>query len=295
MVVQIPVFISLFHVLRHLKPTMPVRLQTLYGWTTAQFENASHAKLFGAPIAASFRSSSSDLAAMHASGTTVKLVAGVLIATMIVTTFLTSRQMILKTGWSEDPQQKMIQRLMLFGIPVSLLISGGLFPIGVVIYWTTTNLFSLGQQFWVLRKYPPPPNVTKATAGAGKPGTAAKNAKPGVKATPSAAAKALAPKPGAKPVAKKAGAPGVKKAGAAGVKKAGAPAVAKKAGTPEAAKKVPAPGVKKAAAPNGANGAKSANGRPNGTPVDDDTPTLAPKPGAKPVNPKKGPARRLSG
>jgi len=51
-----------------------------------------------------------------------------------VTTFLTSRQMILKTGWSEDPQQKMIQRLMLYGIPFSLLISGGPFPIGEVIY-----------------------------------------------------------------------------------------------------------------------------------------------------------------
>ncbi len=284
MVVQIPVFISLFHVLRHLKPTMPMRLQTLYGWTTAQFESASHAKLFGAPIAASFRSSSSDLASMHANGTTVKLVAGVLIATMIITTFMTSRQMILKTGWSADPQQKMIQRLMLFGIPVSLLVSGGLFPIGVVIYWTTTNLFSLGQQFWVLRKYPPPLNATKATTGGAKPGTATKTVKPGVKAAPSAAAKALAPKPGAKPVAKKAGAPGVKKAGV--------PAVAKKAGTPQAAKKVPAPGVKKAATPNGA---KSANGGPNDTPVDDDAPSLAPKPGAKPVNPKKGPARRLSG
>ena len=36
---------------------------------------------------------------------------------MMATTYLTSRQMILKTGWAEDPQQKMIQRLMLYGIP----------------------------------------------------------------------------------------------------------------------------------------------------------------------------------
>ena len=43
---------------------------------------------------------------------------------MIVTTYLTSRQMILKTGWAEDPQQRMIQRLMLYGIPSSLLVSG---------------------------------------------------------------------------------------------------------------------------------------------------------------------------
>ncbi len=75
---------------------------------------------------------------------------------MMGTTFLTSRQMILKTGWSSDPQQRMIQKLMLYGIPFSLLLSGWYFPIGVIIYWVTQNLFSLGQQYWVLHKYPPP-------------------------------------------------------------------------------------------------------------------------------------------
>ena len=63
--------------------------------------------------------------------------------------------MILKTGWAEDPQQRMVQRLMLYGIPLSLLVSGSIFPIGVIIYWVTNNLFSLGQQQWVLRKFPP--------------------------------------------------------------------------------------------------------------------------------------------
>src|SRR5205085_4899313 len=108
----------------------------------------------------------------HAIGTTVKVVAAILVAIMIITTYLTSRQMILKTGWAEDPQQKMMQRLMLYGIPVSLLISGTVFPIGVVIYWVTTNVFSLGQQFWVLRKYPPPPTAGRTTGQPAKAGTA---------------------------------------------------------------------------------------------------------------------------
>src|SRR5689334_6256749 len=151
MFLQIPVFLGLFHVLRHVKPTMPEPLKTLYGWTVGQFDSAAAAKLFGAPIAASFKSTSAQLAALHANGVTVKVVAACLIALMITTTFLTSRQMILKTGWSEDPQQKMIQRLMLYGIPASLLISGALFPIGVIIYWVTNNLFTLGQQQWVLQ------------------------------------------------------------------------------------------------------------------------------------------------
>lgn len=156
MFLQIPVFLGLFHVLKRVRPGRSESAKTLYGWTAEQFDSAGNATLFNAPIPAHFTSSAQQLTSLNGSGVTVKIVAGVLVAIMIVTTFMTSRQMILKTGWSEDPQQRMIQKLMLYGIPFSLLISGGLFPIGVVIYWVTTNLFSLGQQFWVLRKYPPP-------------------------------------------------------------------------------------------------------------------------------------------
>jgi YidC/Oxa1 family membrane protein insertase len=208
MFLQIPVFLGLFHVLRHLKPTMPEKLKTLYGWTVGQFDSASHAKLFGAPIAASFKSKSSELALLDANGTTVKIVAAILIATMIISTFLTSRQMILKTGWAEDPQQKMVQRLMLYGVPFSLLISGSLFPIGVVIYWTTQNIFSLGQQMWVLRKYPPPNAKGTAAKQTGKPAgkpDAKSDGKKNGDAAKAVQPKALAPKVGAKPVNPKKG------------------------------------------------------------------------------------------
>ncbi|MEV6692007.1 membrane protein insertase YidC [Micromonospora sp. NPDC051196] len=172
MLVQIPVFLGLFHVLRHLKPSMPEHMKTLYGWTVTQFDSASSATLFGAPIAASFRSSGQELVLLGADGVTVRVVAAILIVVMIATTYLSSRQMILRTGWAEEPQQKMMQRLMLYGIPLSLLVSGLIFPIGVIIYWVTTNLFSLGQQTWVLRKYPPPPANGVAAAKAPTNGAA---------------------------------------------------------------------------------------------------------------------------
>lgn len=201
LVLQIPVFFGMFHILRRLNPDKGEKAKTLYGWTLDQFNSAADARLFGAPIASTFGTNARDLAALDASGTTVKIVAGSLVAIMIVTTYLTSRQMILKTGWSEDPNQRMIQKLMLYGIPFSLLVSGSIFPIGVVIYWVTTNLFSLGQQHWVLHKYPPP-NLkgTKATragdtkAASGKDRNALKNG-----ANPSVDGKALAPRPGVKP------------------------------------------------------------------------------------------------
>ena len=225
MFLQIPVFLGLFHVLRRLSPDKTAT--TLYGWTDAQFRSATEASLFTAPLPSQFGSSASDLASLNANGVTVKIIAGVLVLIMMATTYLTSRQMILKTGWAEDPQQKMIQRLMLYGIPLSLLVSGALFPIGVVIYWVTNNLFSLAQQQWVLRKFPPlvmnkgAAGSTSAKAGA-KPGAKTpqnpvQNGRTGSRFGRKAAAqpeptspvvdtKALAPKPGAKPVNPKKGA-----------------------------------------------------------------------------------------
>jgi YidC/Oxa1 family membrane protein insertase len=225
MFLQIPVFLGLFHTLRRLNPSN--ELKTLYGWTAGQFEDATHASLFNAPLASKFGSTAQELTQLNASSTTVKIIAGVLVLIMMGTTYATSRQMILKTGWAEDPQQKMIQRLMLYGIPFSLLISGSLFPIGVIIYWVTNNLFTLAQQQWVLRKFPPPQmagkNGTPAkSTGAPAKSTGANAAKNPVQPgrtgglfsrktevepeTPVVDTKKLAPRPGAKPVNPKKGA-----------------------------------------------------------------------------------------
>ncbi|MGH3737307.1 MAG: membrane protein insertase YidC [Micromonosporaceae bacterium] len=215
LLLQLPVFFGMFHILRRIDPFQKLNT-TLYGWTQVQWDSAVEAKLFGAPIGSTFLSSAQELAAMGASSVTVKIVAAVLAVIMIVTTYLTSRQMILKTGWAEDPTQLMMQRLMVYGIPVSLMFSAGYFPIGVVIYWTITNLFSLGQQYWVLHKYPPPKvnGKTVATAAsAAKSGTGKAGSKAGGKVSigkgkdaakngeqPQIDGKALAPKPGVKPV-----------------------------------------------------------------------------------------------
>ncbi|MDQ1646784.1 MAG: YidC/Oxa1 family rane protein insertase [Cryptosporangiaceae bacterium] len=211
MFLQIPVFLGLFHVLRLIDPTKPNNIKAMvheYFWTEPLFKSAAGAKLFGAPIAAAFRSPDSFLKqeAINASGTTVKIVAAVLIFTMVATTYITQRQMIARTGKQADPTQAMIQKFMLYGVPASLLISGSLFPIGVVIYWVTTNLFSMGQQFWVLKHMPPPntgaagdkskavdPEVARALAP--RPGVKPANPKKGITARPAAAQETAEPAP----------------------------------------------------------------------------------------------------
>jgi len=44
----------------------------------------------------------------------------------------------------------------LYVFPVIFAISGVNFPIGVLIYWSTTNLWTFGQQFYVIKRNPTP-------------------------------------------------------------------------------------------------------------------------------------------
>jgi YidC/Oxa1 family membrane protein insertase len=222
MFLQVPVFISLFWILgRRLDPARVDAVNSgfpreksnieLYGWTFDQYASATHATLFDAPIAAVFFQGGwfDRELPPGTSMLAVRLVAGVLTLIMTLTTFLTTRQMMRRTGWSTDPTQLMVQRLMVYGLPAMLLFSGLFFPISVILYWVVNNLFSLGQQQWVLRKYPPP---ATAMAGGGANGArpAGRRAQPSpgkAGATdgrggdrPRVDGRLLAPKPGAKPV-----------------------------------------------------------------------------------------------
>jgi YidC/Oxa1 family membrane protein insertase len=187
---QIPVFLALFHVLRRLAPGAP----GLYGWSDELTDEAARAKLFGAPISASFNMTGEKEQAILeiANYTTIRIVAFVLIVIMCFTTFFTQKQIMKRSGPVEG-QAAMVQKMLLYVMPAGLFVSGFLFPIGVLLYWFTNNLWTLGQQFFILRKMPPPgSDAAKAKAAAAKPAVDPKT---------------LAPKPGAKPVRQKAGRP----------------------------------------------------------------------------------------
>ncbi len=180
---QIPIFLSLFHVLRRLAPDK----QGLYSWSDELTDEAARAKLFGAPISASFNMDGAKEQAILdiASYTTIRTVAFVLIVVMCATTYFTQKQIMARSGPVEG-QAAMVQKLMLYGVPISLFVSGFIFPIGVLIYWMINNLWTLGQQYFILKKMPPPGSAAaKAKEAADKPAVDPRT---------------LAPKPGAKPV-----------------------------------------------------------------------------------------------
>ena len=179
---QAPVFLALFHVLRLIGIDQAGALSAEYGWSVEQVVSAGRATLFGAPIASAFNDPR-NLAEQipGASPTATKIVAGVLIVLMVAATYITQRQIISRNTQVLDSQQAMIQKLMLYGVPASLAVSGFFFPIGVLLYWFTNNLWTMGQQFYILKRMPHP-NAKKDEG------------------RPSVDGKLLAPKPGQKPV-----------------------------------------------------------------------------------------------
>ena len=53
------------------------------------------------------------------------------------------------------------QKILLYVLPLVFAVSGVNFPIGVLIYWPTTNLWSMGQQFYVIRRMPAPGSLAE--------------------------------------------------------------------------------------------------------------------------------------
>lgn len=140
---QAPIFFALFRVLQGIAMSEGV------GALTPELTRQAHdAAIFGVPIYGTFMDAGETPAPV---GT--RVLAVVLIIAMSLTTFITQRQLIVKNTAADNPMVKQ-QKILMYVFPVFFAVGGFNFPIGVLIYWTTTNLWSMGQQFWVIRNNP---------------------------------------------------------------------------------------------------------------------------------------------
>ena len=108
------------------------------------------AELFGVPISPTFLGADGDVGVM--------VMAALLVVAMTLTTFLTQRQLMSKNmppDALKGPYAQQ-QKLLLYVLPVVFAVGGIAFPIGVLIYWTTSNLWTMGQQYYVIRRNPAP-------------------------------------------------------------------------------------------------------------------------------------------
>ncbi|MBO0844605.1 MAG: membrane protein insertase YidC [Nocardioides sp.] len=147
LLIQMPIFLALFRLLDHAAKSSQGN-----GFLTSDLAYSfGHAELFGRiPISATFLNNHGLLS--------VRILAALLVVAMTATTFTTQRQLMSKNM----PKDAMTgpyaqqQKMLLYVLPVVFAVGGIAFPIGVLFYWTTTNLWTMGQQFYVIRNNPAP-------------------------------------------------------------------------------------------------------------------------------------------
>jgi YidC/Oxa1 family membrane protein insertase len=143
---QMPIFFTLFSLLNNAAKEKPKGILS-----KDDAINFGEAKLFGTvKISDTFLNASGHAPTMA--------LAAVLVLAMTATTFLTQRQLMSKNMPKDaltGPYAQQ-QKLLLYVLPVVFAVGGIAFPIGVLFYWTTSNLWTMGQQFYVIRNNPAP-------------------------------------------------------------------------------------------------------------------------------------------
>jgi YidC/Oxa1 family membrane protein insertase len=158
---QSPVFFALFRVLNNLAGIAAGTHDPIGPLGKAEATQANASKIFGAPLSANFQHTIeivNNVAVKVASSTNVKAVCVVMIILMSASTFTSMRQLMMKNmpaGSLDNPAGKM-QKNMMYLMPLMFIFSGVTFAIGVLLYWLTTNLWSMGQQFYTIRRMPAP-------------------------------------------------------------------------------------------------------------------------------------------
>lgn len=279
---QMPMFFALFNVLRAIAGWHP-GLPSPYGMPISVVKSAQNANILGAHIADKVLFTGTMHVPVHA-----KIVILCAVAISVATTFLTVRQST-KRGMTPQmtPDNPMAasQKYMTYIVPFFAL-SGLYWAFGLVLYWVTTNVWTLGQQYLLFKRYPAPVPGAAAAGGSAPGGTApAAPARPAAVNRLTSAKSVASGKPAtAKPASTPS--PPASDKPAATPKPAG-PA---KPGTPAGKSSAKAPGAAGQPPRNRQDGARSGGARP-GRPV---SPAAQPQPSGNGSGSQGGLLRRLS-
>jgi YidC/Oxa1 family membrane protein insertase len=155
-VLQLPLFFGLFSVLRAIADG-----KAIYGLPAAMVHAGQHAKILGVSIADKVLFTHNLSVPLHS-----KLVIVGFVLISMATTFLTIRQSqkrgMMPAATPDNPMASS-QKYMTYIMPFFAL-TGLYWPFGLVLYWVTTNVWTLGQQWILGRRYPYTPPAADGTA-----------------------------------------------------------------------------------------------------------------------------------
>jgi YidC/Oxa1 family membrane protein insertase len=159
--VQIPVFIGLFHVLRSFnRPGLSPELnrQTAnYVFSATDVQSFLDARVFGVPLSA-FITEPTELLTRYGADISrwqIALVAIPLTIVAGVLTHLTAKQSVARQNPAQiaaNPQAAMMNNLMVWLFPLGVVAGGPFFPLAILLYWLSNNLWTLAQQRVVYQK-----------------------------------------------------------------------------------------------------------------------------------------------
>ena len=156
--IQMPIFVALFRVLANLQAIAEGTYEgrDSIGPLTADLANqVQHSTVFGASLSSSFMNPSDISSAL-----TVKIVTVIMIIAMSATQWYTMAQLSMKnmpeSSKNSDNPMMRSQRMMMTIMPLFFAFTGVQFQIGVLIYWVTSNLWTMGQQFYTISRMPAP-------------------------------------------------------------------------------------------------------------------------------------------
>lgn len=153
LLVQMPILLGMFYTLSDVKRHAEWGVGgvgLLNAELTKQFYDA---QLFGiAPL----HTNMIEAIGLGQTATVVILV--ILVILMIASQFFTQLQIISKnlSPEAKTGQAYQMQKIMLYVLPLAFIFSGVFFPLGVVLYWFTSNIWTMVQQFLVIRNLPTP-------------------------------------------------------------------------------------------------------------------------------------------
>ena len=153
MLIQMPFFFALFTVLNNASKASDSN-EGIGALTADHIRSFDQSSIFGARLSDTFLGTLNS----GSPSASVLIVAVVMILSMTASQFITQKQIMSKNMTKEALEGPFMQqqKIMLYILPLVFGIGGINFPIGVLIYWTATNLWTLGQQYYVIRNNPTP-------------------------------------------------------------------------------------------------------------------------------------------
>ncbi|GAC66770.1 membrane protein insertase YidC [Gordonia soli] len=205
MLLQIPVFIGLFHVLRSFNRMAtgigqlgmsPEQTRAVgnYAFSPELVQNFLDARLFGVPLSSFITEPVTEFQAFVEPGSPIDFTRTQIIIVVIpmmiiasIATHMNSRASVSRQPEAalENPQTRMMNMLALYIFPLGILVTGPFFPVAILLYWMSNNIWTYGQQHLVFGRIAKEEEAArvekqeKLKANAPKPGAKPKRDKRG--------------------------------------------------------------------------------------------------------------------